>query len=487
MNKYFIVVIITFCSFHSFAQHEYSVDLKKAYDEFLKLRVDSGVSILKKYEHKHKNNGVAILLENYADVIRLAVSENPDLYEVLKKNEKIRIQNIEKIDPKSPYHNYILGEIYLQWGIIKAKFGNEVEGARDIVRAYNLFQENEKKFPDFIYHKKSLGALHIILGSIPDNYKWVARMLGFNPDILLGIKEMKQVFESNNAVRSEAFLLYEGLKYFLLKERREEPVELNRFLGNNSDNLAAMYLYVGVLRKFNRGEMALVVLDNFQINDKYINFPYNKYIKGNLLLQKGKYEEAAQDFKVFIDLFDGKNYKKDACYKIFLAYSIQGKTNEALEYFNYISEIGQAVTEPDKIAEKAAKEKPYMDVRLVRARLLCDGGYITEAASILHGLTANDFPNQKDKTEFYYRIGKIYELRKEEVKAIPFYEKAIKIQGNEKYYFAPNACLTIGYILLKTDPQKAYEYFKRVFEYSDYEYEGSINAKAKAALHELKK
>jgi hypothetical protein len=60
--------------------------------------------------------------------------------------------------------------------------------------------------------------------------------------------------------------------------------------------------------------------------------------------------------------------------------------------------------------------------------------------------------------------------------------------GGEHWYFAPNACLQMGYLFVdERNESRAKEYFKKALTYKDHEYKNSIDSKAKTGLNRLRR
>jgi uncharacterized protein HemY len=58
--------------------------------------------------------------------------------------------------------------------------------------------------------------------------------------------------------------------------------------------------------------------------------------------------------------------------------------------------------------------------------------------------------------------------------------------SQDNWYFAPNACLQLGYIYqLQNKTTEAEEFFKRAISYRRHEYKNSIDSKARSALAQL--
>jgi tetratricopeptide (TPR) repeat protein len=118
-------------------------------------------------------------------------------------------------------------------------------------------------------------------------------------------------------------------------------------------------------------------------------------------------------------------------------------------------------------------------------RFATDGGFYDEAKRIQSGIDVGQLTGQ-DLCEYYYRTGRLMQKIDDSLVAMVNYEKTIEIQGENDWYYAPNAALQLGYIhLQQNDPAKAKYYLELVFEYHNHPYEKSIRQKAKTALKSI--
>jgi tetratricopeptide (TPR) repeat protein len=141
------------------------------------------------------------------------------------------------------------------------------------------------------------------------------------------------------------------------------------------------------------------------------------------------------------------------------------------------------VTDADKQAYQNAKKGDWPNPVLLKTRLLSDGGYQTQALNILAGKTSNDFLNEADKTEFAYRLGRIYDLMGQEETAIKYYISAIEKGEHQPEYFAARAALQIGNIYEnKGQFSKAIEYYNICIEMKEHAFKNSLDQKAKSGI-----
>src|ERR1700712_4546197 len=127
-----------------------------AYKAIFELRFPEAKKIIQDEKSRNAGNGITILLDNYIDYLYLLNSDNKSDYEKFKDRKSDRIDAIKSNDKNSPYYLFSQAEIYLQWGLIKAKFGDYTSSTMDLNKAKNLLSENNEKFKDFLPNQKSL-------------------------------------------------------------------------------------------------------------------------------------------------------------------------------------------------------------------------------------------------------------------------------------------------------------------------------------------
>jgi tetratricopeptide (TPR) repeat protein len=96
-----------------------------------------------------------------------------------------------------------------------------------------------------------------------------------------------------------------------------------------------------------------------------------------------------------------------------------------------------------------------------------------------------DLIAKKDQAEYYYRKARLAH-KQNKPEAVQLYQETIVMTGQDNWYFAPNACLQLGYIYQSQNKVKeAEEYFQRALAYRRHEYKNSIDSKARSALAQL--
>lgn len=480
-----------FCLSASFGQpnpYQLTPTIQQAYADVFKLKVTSARALLLKEKNTGPQKAFALYVEDYSDMVTLLVSDEKRLFEQLAPNEDTRLDLLDDLPNNSPYQRLYQAEIRLHWAFIKLKFGKEVSACWDIIKAYRLLEENAEKYPDFISTYKSLGMLHVLIGSAPQNYQWVTKLLGLRGDIPQGMREIRTVIQKDTLFGHEARLVELLLHAYILTYAEPQNAALLTFVNGEEDNLLLHFFGTTVSMKDGRGEQALKLLNRRPVGRDYLAFPFLEYLKGEILLQKGQYDEARTQFKRFLARYKGQNYLKDTHMKLFLSHWLEGEETLAMPYLERVPIVGTSYVEADKFAEKFAKSFRKKEVSgqqkaLMKARLAFDGGYLPEAAMVLKPYQESFFTNLYDKAEFHYRWGRILQRQNQSDSSIAHYERAIALSQAQSLYFGATSTLQLGYMYqAKGNKTKAVYHFKQALNYSKHEYKNSVDNKARAAL-----
>jgi len=465
--------------------------LQRAYFEIQKLKIQSARDLINEERSANTGNGFVQYLDNYADLHYLLISEDKTAYKKLLEAEDERLSQLDELPDSSPYKKLFQAEIRIHWAFAKIKFGNEMSGSWDIIKAYRLLDQNHQKFPAFIPNLKSLGLLHILIGSVPENYTWVTKILGLKGNIKLGVQEIETVIRDEPFFRQEAQLIDLLMHAYTLQLSDFQLEKLKQLPKDQPDNLLLHFFATTILMKEGNSKEASWYLSHAPSGPDYIAFPFLNYLKGEIALQQGKYESAISWYLLFQKNYKGFNYIKDSNLKLFMCKWLDNRGAEANIYLQRIEKTGSAIIEADKLAQRTADEYLAGKINtqqkiLYRSRYATDGGYLEEALKILDPFSEKSFSSLPDKAEFNYRKGRILQKSDLVDRSVPFFERAVLLTKNSSIGFGASAALQLGYVFKdKGQKQKAINYFKAAILYKKYEYKNSIDNKAKAALSEL--
>lgn len=456
---------------------------KNAYRHILNLQIDTA-----KYGIVHRNTHPShIYLSNLIDIVRLLITERREDYESWQQREKIRFNALEKLPDNSPWKRFYQADIKLQWTLVKLKFGDELSAAWSFRKAYKLISENLRRFPTFKPQLKTAGILHILVGSIPEKYQWLIKLLGFEGSIGIGIQELKSLSEANDLFSLEAGIIL-ALAYTHLLQDPGRGLALTECLANpHSKFILINYLTAIIQMKNNKSEAALKALIKLHSQkDDFFPLPTLNYFMGNIYLQKGKYNQAIIYLIRFLNGHQGENLLKDTYYKISLAYWLKGDVEAAKTYRQKgrIAAIGR--TEADRYAASQLRLDEFQRKGILQLRLYTDGGYYESAENFIRNFDRRLLRNTRDSAEFEYRMARLSHKQGHHETAISRYKRTLDIGKAHNWYFLPNSALQLGHLFkIEGNFEKAEKHFRMALAFKNYPYENSINYKAKTALGQL--
>lgn len=451
--------------------------LLTAYDYALQLKAIESRSIANTYSFSAEQ----VYVQSVNDILELLLTEDESLFEKHEDDYETRINRLEDINP-TPSVYFALAEVRLQWAFVYLKFGHEFDAAWNIRQAYKLVQDCKQTFPGFLPIKKTSGVLEIMLGSVPEKYQWVISLLGMQGSVEKGLKELNEVRTKSASLHLEASLLYFLIQGYIFQNTELAVKGLQDDLLDKTNPL--ILFFTGALAiKNSQSETALNLLK--KIDPKLITYTY--YQLGEVYLHKGDYELAIQSYQNFLKDYKGQNFIKDAQYKTGISYWLKGNAKESSIYFEKAKIQGKESTEADKYAARNLSENTLPNAKLSKIRYATDGGYYEIAKNLVTDVKEEDLESPKEKIEFVYRKARLLDKTNSAAEAITLYQQTIELQGSESWYFAPNACLQLGYLMMAQNKKiEAQSYFEKAISYKKHEYKNSIDSKAKSALAKIK-
>lgn len=452
---------------------------QKAYDLVLNLRLEEAHQLIPQPETAQQHYVIAL-----AEALELLITEDGEKYTEYEERFNQRLER--KTKSNIPDDLFLQAEIRMHWAFVYLKFGHEFDAALNLRQAYLTIQEIKKKFPGFQAIKKSSGLIDIILGSVPQKYNWILSLLNMDATTKTGFETLERARLSESSIALEANLIYALIQGFLMQRPDLGVQEIKNFLTNHPNNRLALFLGSALAIKNSQGDDALTMLDSLSKQTEGLPLCYADYLRAEIYLYKAEYLNSIASYRWFINHYRGQNAVKDSYYKMGLCYWLNGNTNDAQATFRQAKAVGKEASESDRYAARSLAEDELPHIQLTKARYAMDGGYYDRASQILGAIAPSDIPTQRDQVEYYYRRARLAHKLNSIDTAKHFYLRSIEANGNESWYYAPNACLQFGYILLNEgDTTLARNYFNKALSYNKHEYKNSIDSKAKSALAQI--
>ncbi len=398
--------------------YRYDETCRQACGAIFDLRFGEAADLLRRERASDPGNLIPVYLENYIDFLTLMIGEQRAEYEQWHDRRSARIKLLEKGPEGSPMHRFCLGQVYLQWAVIRLKFGDYTAAVLDLRRAYAAFEENDRLYPAFLVNRTGLGVLHVIISMIPEKYRWIGSVAGLRGTMEKGIAEIRQVADYTGPdpvtrlYRAEAgfFMAFLGTN---LRSNKSEAVSALAALNEDPSPAGSctspllLFAKVAVLMKNGRNNEALEALSARKPCAGAYPFLYLDFLEGLARLNHLDYSASAK-FRSFTTGFKGFNYQAAARQKLAWIALLQGDSAGYRQQMTAILALSASGVDEDRQAQREARSGTAPNIHLLRARLLFDGGYYDRAErELLDNPIASTVRSKRDLLEYSYRLGRI--------------------------------------------------------------------------------
>jgi tetratricopeptide (TPR) repeat protein len=464
---------------------------KEAYQKSIQLRLMEARSKLGQLQEQEPNNYIAYHIEDYIDFFTVFINENPEEFKKLERNKNQRLDKIKEGPSDSPWYLYLQADIRLHWALARLKFEEYGTAFFEVNKAFKLLSKNQNRFPDFKPNLKDLGILHAIVGTIPEGYQWTVEWLSaLEGSIDQGRSELEQVIDyaRNNEFifEEETYALYAYLLLHLNHDDEAAWKVINQSNLKPGTNPMACFIMANIAMRTRQNDRAIELLQNRPQSRAFHPFPYLDFMLGVCKLQRLD-SDADTYLQRYLDRFNGMNFIKEAHQRLAWHYLIHGNENEYTRHIQLAISQGNAITGSDQSAEREGKSGTLPDPNLLKARLLFDGGYLSNAQRILSQCSPHQFSTKSHQIEYLYRLGRIEHALNNYTAALNHYQQTIEQGSSQPEYYACRAALESGHIYeQRAQFPKATSYFEQCLSIKPQEHKTGLHQAAKAGLERVK-
>lgn len=468
--------------------YAYNKNCSSAYTAYLSLRPEEGKEFLKKELIADPYNLMATYIADYNDCLLLLFNGDKRDYAQLKQHLNTRLALMNRGDDNSPWHRLCKAGLHMHWAFVYLRFNEQFKAAYNFRKSYILLKENKRMFPDFAYTDIFLGIEDATIGSIPDNYKWLASLFGMKGDLKRGVGTVKKFIESHkegDAFYAEALVYYAYMNYYLLSDKSEAWQTVNRPDFSTDKNLVNAFVKVNLAINYRKAGEAERLLKQLKGQSGYNSFPIFNYEYGYALMHKLD-TNAIGKFQAFLRDYKGRIFVQDAWQKMAYMHHLSGKKAEAEYCKKKILSFEDPITDSDKQAIRFAQKSTWPNKSLLQAQLLTDGGYYAEAMTLLNTHSSGDYVSIADKLEYHFRLARANDESGNINTAVENYKKAIGIGRQREEQFAARAALQLGFLYEKQGQNdKAMMMYKDALSMKNHDFQNSIDQQAKAGINRL--
>ncbi|MCS7004575.1 MAG: tetratricopeptide repeat protein [Cytophagales bacterium] len=475
LRKYLFFVLLF--HYQAIAQYHYTENISQTYLSILNLEEKKARQELEQYPSESR--AWKILLENYLDVLPILLTDNLKDLEKKQERQAERLSQLENFPQNSPYYLFFQAEIRAHWAMVYLKIGQPWSAFYEFSKAYYSLTRNQRLYPHFIPTQKTLGFFQILLGCVPEKYKWIATTIGLKGTIYEGKKMLRDAIQQNEWYSKEAQLLLVLSEMYLLNISPENFIKCDA-----SCTVLEKICNAMIASKKQRAFEVKKLLNNLPFY-LFFQVPYVAYMRADAFLQTGEYDSAIRWFEYYLNHTQTTNYIKASYFKLFLCSWFLNRPDTTRYKIGALQQ-GSLRNEADKYAFEFFQTGRLPNKNITQARFFTDGGEYEKALNALSFVEPQKL-SLYDLAEYYYRYARIYHAQKQYDKAFEMYQKAIKHGKHLSTYFAANSDLQLGILCMeiKKDTLCAIQHLKQTLSYKKHEYKTSLDAKAQNLLQKI--
>lgn len=486
-TAFILSISFLFFTTNTSANFDFNQNCVRAYQSIFQLKLNTARQLIAAEKKARPNNSIIPFLENYVDCYYLLTNESKSEFERLEANKSARLAQISADDKSSPYYLYTQAQINLQWALIRGRYGSYFTAAREINKANSQLTENSRKHPGFHPNSMGLGLINVVIGVLPDGIlKSTLSTFGLKGNLQNGLNMLDRLAENLPKTTYEPFYEETIFNYaYVLSDVAKSSqayAKTMKYTARIADSsLLKTYLRAYVCSRNGHTDEAIQILANRPTGASYQPFPYLDYLMGISKLNKMDLT-AESSFEKFLQTNKGNNYIKDTYLHLGWIELFKGNEQGYSSYIAKAKSNGYTYHDRDKQAVNEANA-PMPNKELLKARLYFDGGYFTKALELLNASNEEDFSSLKDKTEYYYRLGRVNEGLGKDDLALANFQNAINTGKNLKYYYAAKSAVEMGKIYTQNkNITKAKASFNTALSMKGHDQVNSIENEAKQGL-----
>ncbi len=466
---------------------EFTDNLRTAFGKIAELRFEEAEKLIAKEEQRSPDNLALAYMKGALVSINLFINESENEFDNRHSEIEGYIAVLEKAPDSDPQKKFMIGQLRLAMAILHGRFQNNFSAGWQFYKAYNLLKNNYRDFPDHAPTYVPLGVLYVAIGSLPDGYQSIASIIGIKGDVKEGMKLIKNgYYRVLNDEQNRVYQQFFGFVYSYISLEFEGNTDISpESLG--LDYSKSSYLsYMQARVEIDRGNArkALTLLKKRPKGKGYQPFHYLDYYTGRVALSFSP-DTAYLYLNKYLNQTISGNYKKST-YRYLSWYGmLKNDKDLILMYREKVMREGTLNTGADKQAYREAQQA-FNEV-LIKGRIYFDGGLYDKAAAYM--LSKENMLSKfgtEDKVEYYYRLGRIFQEKREAQSAITYFKRALSFPLEESTFPQANASLQLASVLEENGNLKeARVYYEKTLTFKGFPFYEGLHQKAKTGLNRI--
>ena len=498
MTKYFLPILLFLFLYSNPVKSEAQSDTQilEGLDLIYNLEFDDAEILFKSYQKNNPDDLKGYFYESLIYFYKALPSRDEKLYgkflelsnNVISKAEKkldVNKNDVEALYYKGIAHSYVsLLMLSLNKSLLEAASnGND---------GYRILTAVIENYPEYYDAYMGLGLYKVALGFVPDKFKWLLSLIGFDGNIKDGVRLLNVSREKGiyTKVDSKVFL-----SIFSLKEEEEQ----DQTALNYSEDLTEEYpqspvfrvFYSSLLLQFGYNEKAIENANkSLELNTRSFKSEIEKSsfaILGTAYFRLNDYDKSIQFLEKYMTYVNPEDRYNVYLFTLGAAYELSGNRSAAINKYSEVRNnfIEERDGELDKIFYRYSREKlkvpmNTLDSLLILALNLRESLKFEESVNIYEEISEKSLLQKYNtvdyKIKFHFESGLSYSYAGNTKKALEQFNKCITLSPENETWLVPHSYFEMGKIYFREGKKdKAEEMFEEIYEYDDFDFESFLD------------
>ena len=349
---------------------------------------------------------------------------------------------------------------------------------------YKILSDVVERNPGFYDAYMGLGLYRIAIGFLPDKFKWLMSVIGFDGDVKEGKRLLRVAKDKGKFTKVDARVY---LSLFTLREREEDTGETVRMLEglvNEYPESPAFHVFYATALQ-NEGEIDKAIdeankslsLNNHSLQDEIKKAAY--FVLGNSYFRKNDFQNAAKYFEEHMKYVNYNDRYNISLFHTGLSNELIGNRQKAIDFYSKTRTIfeDERDGDADKLFHIYSQKLINNPVQKFDSLLLVGMNHrysyrLDEALKVFNSILISDMMNNMsddNKIRLYMETGHAYTYNKQDDLAIDYFTRCTKLDPPNEKWMVPHAYFELGKIYSrKGNRVKADEMFDKIYDYGEY-------------------
>ncbi|MBS1517627.1 MAG: DUF3808 domain-containing protein [Bacteroidetes bacterium] len=419
------------------------------------------------------------MFNKYIDLSEKVIQKSEDL---LDKNEN----DYDALYYKGLTHSYVsLLMLSLNKSLLKAASnGND---------GYRILSSLIERKPDYYDAYMGLGLYKVALGFVPEKFKWLLSLIGFEGNIKDGVKYLNISKDKGKFTRTDSKVF---LSIFSLREKEDNDKTALKY----SEELISEFPQSAVFRVFYSSILLQYGFTQDAIDNANTALELNKpsffkeeiikssnAVLGTAYFRLNEYDKSIPYLENYMKLVNYEDRYNVYLFTLAVAYELTGSRSAAIDRYAGVRKdfINERDGELDKFFYRYAREKikkplNEFDKKLITGMNLRESFKLKEALDIYDEIR-NDgslkiYNSDDDLIKYYFDAALTYSYSGDYKKAEEFFKKCIQLKPENETWLVPHSFFELGKIYSRTGRKaESEEMFERVHDYDDFDFESFLD------------